>query len=249
MGGSRAVMGSSIVKTAFRKNIKFMLWLYNIACQLLVNTKAIFQKTHGTNTAPTPAAADVPAFTVMTEAALATAAADTVVESLAEEVAEALIEQFFVEQPLTDAERRELRTRELAEEAAIRAAAAEAAATKKAAEDTAAYRQELHRIEFVQMGIGAFHAPVHKDACLLEDGTAEDPVVLLCPHLLLRVADSGRRGGRLQMSPSLMSTLWRCTHTSAGAKKLLMNAFCIADWELPIASACRAASQNSSPQR
>ena len=29
------------------------------------------------------------------------------------------------------------------------------------------------------------------------DGSAEDPVVLLCPHLLHRVADSGRRGGRL----------------------------------------------------
>ena len=29
------------------------------------------------------------------------------------------------------------------------------------------------------------------------DGSAEDPVILLCPHLLYRVADSGRRGGRL----------------------------------------------------
>ena len=29
------------------------------------------------------------------------------------------------------------------------------------------------------------------------DGSAEDPVILLCPHLLHRVADSGRRGGRL----------------------------------------------------
>ena len=41
----------------------------------------------------------------MTKEALATAAADTVREGLAEEVAEALIEQFFVEQPLTAAER------------------------------------------------------------------------------------------------------------------------------------------------
>ena len=30
------------------------------------------------------------------------------------------------------------------------------------------------------------------------DGSAEDPVVLLCPHLLRRVADRGRRGGRLR---------------------------------------------------
>lgn len=148
--------------------IKFMVWIYDIACQLLVNTKAIFQKTHGTQSAPTPPAADVPAFTVMTKEALATAAADTVFEGLAEEVAEALIEQFFVEQPLTAAERSELRTRELAEEAAIRTAAAEAAATKKAAEDRAAYLHDLLRLECVQMGIGAFHAPVHKDACLLE---------------------------------------------------------------------------------
>jgi hypothetical protein len=63
--------------------MKFMLWIYDIACQLLVNTKAIFQKTHGTQTAPAPAAADVSAFTALTEVALVTAAADTVLESLA----------------------------------------------------------------------------------------------------------------------------------------------------------------------
>ena len=32
------------------------------------------------------------------------------------------------------------------------------------------------------------------------DGSAEGPVVLLCPHLLHRVEDSGRRGGRLHRS-------------------------------------------------
>lgn len=65
------------------------------------------------------------------------------------------------------------------------------------------------------------------------DGSAEDPVVLLFPRLLHRVADSGRRGGRLH--GSLMSMLRWCTlvHMLA-AKKLLMSAFCSADWELPI---------------
>ena len=66
------------------------------------------------------------------------------------------------------------------------------------------------------------------------DGSAVDPVALLCPHLLHRVADSGRARWP---PPSLMSMLRQCTlvHVaSAGAKKLLMNAFCRADWELPI---------------
>ena len=54
----------------------------------------------------------------------------------------------------------------------------------------------------------AAHASSPVRACMLArylddlnvqvlDGSAEDPVVLLCPHLLHRVADSGRRGGRL----------------------------------------------------
>ena len=64
------------------------------------------------------------------------------------------------------------------------------------------------------------------------DGSAKDPVILLCPHLLHRVADSGR-----EVAASIVdvdaSVVHACTHRFA-AKKLLMSAFCSADWELPI---------------
>ncbi len=66
------------------------------------------------------------------------------------------------------------------------------------------------------------------------DGSAVDPVVLLCPHLPHRVADSGRDS---EVAASIVdvdaSVVHACTHRFA-AKKLLMSAFCSADWELPI---------------
>jgi hypothetical protein len=58
------------------------------------------------------------------------------------------------------------------------------------------------------------------------DGSAEDPVVLLFPHLLHRVTDSGRRGGRLHRHHCVDASARLCelVHiASAGAKKLLMH--------------------------
>ena len=79
-------------------------------------------------------------------------------------------------------------------------------------------------------------SPVTSMNVQVPDGSAEDPVVLLCPHLLHRVADSGRRGGRVTAASIVdvdASVVHACTHRFA-AKKLLMNAFCRTGWELPI---------------